>query len=119
MIIRSNELLQDVFDNILTNAVKYDNNAKIEIDILHELVDDNAYWKLEFRDRGVGVPDANKELVFHRMARCSDSVHGMGLGLTIVNEIVRRSDGRIWVEDRVKGDSSKGSNFVVMLPKGK
>ena len=44
-------------------------------------------------------------------------IKGFGLGLSIVSTIVEKMQGRIWVEDRVRGDFSQGSVFKVMLPK--
>ena len=40
----------------------------------------------------------------------------MGLGLALVKKIIDNYNGKIWVEDRVKGDHSKGSNFVLLIP---
>jgi signal transduction histidine kinase len=104
----SNDLVQDLFDNIIINAVKYDRNEEFRLEIAHSMVDENKFWQLEFRDNGPGVPDPMKEQIFKRLARGEKSVHGSGLGLTIANEIVTRSGGKIWVEDRVKGDYSQG-----------
>ena len=40
----------------------------------------------------------------------------MGLGLSLVAEILDLYEGRIWVEDRIKGDYTKGSNFTFLIP---
>lgn len=40
----------------------------------------------------------------------------MGLGLALVKKIIDNYNGKIWVEDRVKGDHSKGNNFVLLIP---
>ncbi len=44
------------------------------------------------------------------------SVHGMGLGLSLVIKIIESYNGKIWVKDRVKGDYMKGSNFILLIP---
>jgi signal transduction histidine kinase len=44
------------------------------------------------------------------------TARGMGLGLYLVKTLVDSFGGRIWVEDRVFGDFSKGARFVVVLP---
>jgi signal transduction histidine kinase len=40
----------------------------------------------------------------------------MGLGLSLVKKTIDRYNGKIWVEDKVKGDCSKGSNFIILIP---
>jgi len=117
MMIKGNELLLDVFTNLLTNAVKYNNNHKILLDISNNISDDEKYWKFEFKDNGPGIPDEMKEIIFKRFERGENNVQGRGLGLTIAREVINQIGGEIWVEDRVKGNSSRGSNFVVLLPR--
>ena len=41
----------------------------------------------------------------------------MGIGLSLVKKIVEIFNGMIWVEDKVKGDYSRGSKFILLLPK--
>ncbi|MFX1236469.1 MAG: ATP-binding protein [Promethearchaeota archaeon] len=116
--IKANELLYDVFDNILINSINYNNNPKIEIliRISESLTDDNKFIKVEFLDNGVGVPDDKKELIFQEKSRSEKGGKGLGFGLTLVRKIVENYNGKVWVEDRVKGKPSKGANFVVLLP---
>ncbi|UCH88182.1 MAG: PAS domain S-box protein [Thermoplasmata archaeon] len=116
--VNGNELLQDVFDNILGNAVKFNLEEQVILDISHSLFEEEQYWKLEFKDNGPGIPDELKGNIFKRLKHGHSSETGFGLGLTIVNEIIMRSGGKVWVEDCVMGDSTKGSNFVIVLPKG-
>lgn len=113
-----NDLMQDVVDNILMNAIKFNNKPDVKINIYHSIIEQNKYLKLEFKDNGPGIADDMKSSVFKRLERGNDNVHGTGLGLSIVNEIVNRSGGRAMVEDRIKGDSSQGSNFIIILPRG-
>ena len=40
----------------------------------------------------------------------------MGFGLTLVKKIIESYKGEIWIEDRVKGDYSHGSNFIFLIP---
>jgi signal transduction histidine kinase len=116
--VKGNELLRDVFDNILENAIKYNKEEKIMLDITHSGSKNNKFWKFEIQDNGPGVPDEMKERIFERLQRGEKSVHGSGLGLTIVKEIITRYGGEIMVQDKVKGDYTHGSNFVIILPKG-
>jgi len=119
--VQANDLLQDVFENILINAVKYTNDPLINIDIyISEERDlEKKYCKFQFMDNGIGIPDSRKEIIFQEGNRKDKSVKGMGIGLSLVKKIIERYDGKIWVEDRIQGDYSKGSNFIVLIPLAK
>jgi PAS domain S-box-containing protein len=110
------DLLHDAFLNIMGNAIKFNQNDEILMDVSIAPTDDGS-WKIEFKDYGPGITDEYKERIFKRLERGLTKVYGSGLGLTIVNEIISRCNGKIWVEDRITDDSGKGSNFVVLLPK--
>ena len=114
--IRGNALLVNVFSNLLHNAVKSDGHDIVEIDVDISSQDDD--WRLEFKDRGCGIIEDYKKIVFSRLERAGESTQGSGLGLTIVKHIVESYGGNVWAEDRVRGDLKQGSNIVVLLPKG-
>lgn len=112
---QANDFLKDVFDNILINAVKHNNNPMVEIKIKISREQKNGinYLKMEFKDNGIGIDDTDKEEIFLRGK--DKSAYGIGLGLSLVKKIINSYNGEIWVEDRVKGDRSKGSNFVLLI----
>ena len=114
----ANELLQDVFDNILINSVKYNENLGVEIyiKISKQIMDGKNYFKLELSDNGIGVPDDRKDVIFQPGNRELKGTKGMGIGLSLVKKILEIFEGKIWVEDKIKGDYTKGSNFIVLLP---
>ncbi len=114
--ITGNALLFNVFSNLLNNAVKFDGHDIVEIDVDTSSQDDD--WRLEFKDRGRGIREDYKKIIFNRLERAGESTQGSGLGLTIVKYIVLSYGGKVWVEDRVEGDRTQGSNFAVLLPKG-
>jgi len=116
--VQANELLLDLFENILFNAVKHNENPKIEISVKISKVDKDRkkYLKFEFLDNGIGVPDALKEQLFKDISSIKRKTKGMGLGLLLVSKILSIYNGQIWVEDKIKGDPSKGSNFIILLP---
>ncbi len=115
--IRGNAMLYSVFSNLLTNAVKFDQHEIVKIDVDVSPSDDDLCWKLEFKDRGRGIGDHYKEIIFNRLERAGESAQGTGLGLTIVKYIVESYGGSVWVDDRVSGDRTMGSNFIMLLPK--
>ncbi len=113
-----NELLIDIFDNVLNNAVKYNDNkeeVKIKVNVSKILENDTQYIEFKFIDYGMGVPEGNKKDLFNRSYTEDVSKRGMGIGLSLVKKIVDKYSGKIRVEDRVKGDYTKGSNFIVLL----
>jgi len=114
-----NQLLLDVFENILINAVKYNDNIIVDIFIsISEIMEENIpVIKIEFIDNGVGISTTSKSLIFTKHFKKDSLIKGMGIGLSLVKRIVDSFKGRIWVEDRVKGDFSKGSNFTLILHK--
>ncbi|HEX7392689.1 MAG TPA: HAMP domain-containing sensor histidine kinase [Thermoplasmata archaeon] len=113
-----NELANEIFTNILENAVEYDPHDKvvIEIGIGEFTVEPRRYWCVSIADHGIGIPDSKKNLVFGRFQSTTDRPPASGLGLSIVRAIVEAYHGIVWVEDRVSGDPSKGSVFRVSLP---
>jgi signal transduction histidine kinase len=118
IVIQANDLLLDLFENLLLNAVKHNENSIIEIiiRISEEKREGLNYIKVEFIDNGIGIEDSSKTTIFTRGSKENNYVGGMGIGLSLVNLIVERFEGKIWVEDRFKGDPTKGSNFIVMFP---
>jgi signal transduction histidine kinase len=111
--------LKDLFYNLLSNACKYGRGAPVEIDISEQVKDEKEWWKIQIKDGGKGIPDERKVGLFKRYDKL-DTAHGSdghGLGLSVVGALCDRYGGNVWVEDRVPGDPSKGSTFVVLLPK--
>ena len=114
----ANDLLLDVFENILINAVRYNDKSNIEIiiDINKEEKEDKKFIKMEFKDNGIGISDYRKKSIFEKGKRKTQKSKGMGLGLSLVKKIIDIYHGDIWVEDRVPGDYKQGSNFVILIP---
>jgi signal transduction histidine kinase len=106
--------LSVVFRNLLENAVKYSDDP-VEV---HVAVSSNVDGRVqvEISDRGIGIPSGELSKIFQRFYRVGRDVQrtavGLGLGLFIVRNLVRRQGGR--VEARSPG-SGEGSRFVVTL----
>lgn len=114
----ANEFLLDVFENILHNAIKYNYNESVEIHVkITKIVNDaKNFIKMEFKDNGIGIIDEKKELIFQKGHGKDTSIQGMGIGLSLVKKIIESYNGKILVENRVKNDYTKGSNFIVEIP---
>ncbi|MHA2181298.1 MAG: PAS domain S-box protein, partial [Promethearchaeota archaeon] len=114
----ANELLQDVFENVLINGIKYNENPDIEIFIKIDMqkIEAKNYIKIEFIDNGIGVSDERKEVIFSKGNRELKGSKGMGLGLSLVSKIIDIFKGEIQVQDKIQGDYTKGSNFIILLP---
>ncbi len=115
--VRANELLHDVFANLVSNAIKHTGD-RADVSMGLDVVNDNGgrYCRVSVEDNGPGIPDDFKGVIFNRVLKGTSKAKGMGLGLYLVKSLVESYHGRVWVEDRVKGDYSKGAQFVVMLP---
>ncbi len=116
--VKANKLLQDVFTNLIGNAIKHSNGGLVDILVLIEDIQDNGkkYHRVSIEDNGPGIPDDMKDRIFNRLQRGETKARGMGLGLYLVKSLVDSYNGKVWVEDRVPGDHTKGSRFVVLLP---
>ena len=118
VMVQANDLLKDIFENILINSINYNNSTKIEIFVkISQIIKKNEgkYIKIEFIDNGIGIPNSKKESIFDRYSNDKGG-KGLGMGLSLVKQIVEIFKGKIWVEDNIKGDYSQGSNFVVLIP---
>lgn len=116
----ANCLLPDVFENILINAVRHNQNSQVEIFIRISQEKNNlneiSSIKMEFIDNGLGITDSRKKTIFQRGSKEDKNQIGMGLGLSLVSKIIKNIGGKIWVENRVEGDYTKGSNFAILIP---
>ncbi len=108
--------LRQVFNNLVSNAVKYSPEGG-EVRLGARLEDDNNI--ITVRDEGIGIPPRAREIIFDRFYRVDNSdrrtIGGTGLGLALVREIVTAHGGRVWVES----EEGKGSTFIVSLPTAK
>jgi signal transduction histidine kinase len=106
--------LQLVFRNLIENAVKY-SHEPIDVRVRVGAVDDGRV-AVEIADQGIGIPSGELRKIFGRFYRVGRDVQrtaaGLGLGLFIVRNLVRRQGGRVLA--RIDG-WGHGSRFVVTL----
>ncbi len=108
--VRANPMIADVFENLVSNALKYGGQDTIRIDVQ----DEGERWRVSVADTGEGIADEDKQRVFDRFERLrKQGVKGTGLGLAIAKRIVDLHGGKIWVEDNPGG----GAVFCVSLQK--
>jgi PAS domain S-box-containing protein len=105
-------LIRMVFQNLISNAVKYTSTGKISITIKHE--SKNAI--VSIKDTGFGIPKKAQKKVFSKLFRAenviSKEIEGTGLGLYIIKAVVEMFYGKIWFDS----EEGKGTTFFVSLP---
>ncbi|MFX1391380.1 MAG: ATP-binding protein [Promethearchaeota archaeon] len=114
----ANEFLLDIFENILHNAIKYNQNQTIEIQIIIDKIvnDSKNFIQMQFKDNGIGIPNDTKELIFQKGNKQDKHIRGLGIGLSLVKKILEIYEGKIRVENRIEKDYSQGSNFIIEIP---
>ncbi len=104
--------LTQVFQNLVSNAVKYRGVKAPEIAIRAKR--DGAWWLFAVEDNGIGIEAEYRSQIFGLFKRLHDreAYPGTGIGLAICQKIVERFGGRIWVES----EPGRGSTFFFTLP---
>ena len=109
-----NKLRQSVL-NLVDNAIKYTEKGFVEVRIEQDI--NPTLMRISVRDTGVGLSFQDKEKIFKRFSRGSDSsklnAGGSGLGLFVAKKMVEDHRGHIWAESAGPG---KGSTFIITLP---
>ena len=108
--VSANELLPEVFENLLTNAVQHNDTDSPAITVTVESEDDHV--TVHVSDNGPGVPDRLKDRVFEKGEKYFDSP-GTGFGLYLAREIVEGYGGSISVDD----NDPTGAVFSITLPR--
>lgn len=106
--------IEQVMSNLLTNAIKYSQNAD---KIIVTTSEDNYNAYVDVQDFGIGIEPESVPKIFNRFYRAHGEDGGMlsslGLGLFISADIIKRHNGKIWVDS----EPGKGSIFHFSLPK--
>ncbi|PWH82015.1 two-component sensor histidine kinase [Algibacter marinivivus] len=103
--------LQQLFQNLIDNAIKYNDKANGLIEI--GVDDDNAFWRFFVKDNGKGIDDAYFDKIFKTFQKLENNPESSGIGLSIVKKIITLYGGEIWVESEL----NKGTTFYFTLKK--
>lgn len=113
------ERVREVFDNLISNAVKYSPQGKrILIQCRKQMTHENKpHVQVAIKDEGQGLTEGDKEKLFGKFQRLSARPTGgessTGLGLSIVKQLVELHGGKVWA---VSEGKEKGATFFVELP---
>jgi two-component system sensor histidine kinase TctE len=100
-----------MLSNLVDNAIQY---TPVGGEVTVSVAPEHGYAKLVVEDNGIGIPQGEREQVFERFHRVSDSNGiGCGLGLAIVREIVHAHDAEITLNPGIEG---RGTRVEVTLP---
>jgi PAS domain S-box-containing protein len=105
--------LEQVFQNLLSNAMKFRGAQPPEVRIA--CAEHPSHWEVTVQDNGIGFEERNTERIFQMFQRLHErsSYAGDGIGLAIAKRIVGRHGGRIWAT----GSPGRGATFHFTLPK--
>lgn len=104
--------LGQVLRNLINNSIKYNDKEFCEIEIVYSEHDN--YHEISVIDNGPGLNDNEKEIIFNLFENLRNaSYESTGVGLAIVEKIVSKAGGKIWVEDVLPS----GANFIFTIPK--
>jgi PAS domain S-box-containing protein len=105
--------LTQVFENLISNAIKYMGKPTGEINVGCE--DAASHWKFHVRDNGPGIEEKYYEKIFQifQTLAARDERESTGIGLAIVKKTIELSGGRVWVESKL----GEGSVFYFTIPK--
>jgi signal transduction histidine kinase len=104
--------LCQVWQNLIENAIKYrQRDIPLEIDLGVRSAQITTIFFV--KDNGIGIPSKHHDRIFGVFEKLNPQSNGVGLGLAMIQKIVRNHNGRVWVES--EGDGM-GSCFCFTLP---
>jgi signal transduction histidine kinase len=119
----ADELLDELFLNLISNAVKYTDSNYVPIEITIDKEEDGSSnyvkrLKITISDFGHGIPEHIKDEIFDRYDPIipSSASESSGLSLFVVKKLVDKYKGEIYLRNRVPDDFSKGTVFAILLP---
>jgi signal transduction histidine kinase len=110
IVVGDGSLLKVAISNLIDNACKYSSDHKVEIKLGHI----EKYIEVVFADRGIGIPEKDLQKIFEPFYRGTNtnSVSGSGIGLPLVNQIIKNHNGTLKITSKV----GYGTNVSILLP---
>lgn len=103
--------LKQLFQNLIQNALKYNDKEHIEIEI--SSTENEQEYLFQIKDNGIGIPQAYQHKIFDIFSKLQNDDNSSGIGLSIVKRIIEFYKGRIWLESQEK----VGTTFFFTIPK--
>lgn len=104
--------LNQVLRNLINNAIKYCDKEQCHIQITHQ--EDSEFHTISVIDNGPGIRNEEKDVIFNLFENLRNVAYeSTGVGLAIVEKIVSKSNGKVWVEDV----EPTGAKFSFTIPK--
>jgi signal transduction histidine kinase len=105
--------IEQVFQNLINNAVKYMDKPDGEVHV--DCKEDHDQWQFSVSDNGPGIDEKYHGKIFQifQTLASRDEVESTGVGLSVVKKIIETNGGKIWVESKV----GSGSKFIFLLPR--
>lgn len=105
--------MEQLFANLISNAVKYNDKPKKSVQIGGK--EEDGFYKLHVRDNGIGIEEQYRKKIFDlfEILHPNGDYESTGAGLSICKRIVEEYGGKIWVES----EPGKGSTFYLTIPK--
>lgn len=109
-VLADKELFERAILNILSNSIKY-NKKNGKINVFVKRIEDNI--TLEIHDTGIGIPKEKQKCIFNRYERVKSNKEGSGLGLNILQEIIKKFNGEI----KLESEEGIGTKVTIIIPR--
>jgi two-component system sensor kinase FixL len=113
IIIHNEVRIRQIFQNLISNAIKYGDQEKCVVEVTSKDVGD--FWEFCVEDNGPGIKSVYHTRIFKifQTLQARDKFESTGVGLSIIKKIVEQGNGEIWIES----EEGKGARFLFTLPK--
>lgn len=91
--------LQQLFQNLIENAIKYNDKVEGFVDITCQKQD--QYWLFAIKDNGKGIEPQYHERIFKTFQKLNNNIDSTGIGLSIVKKIIDLHQGKIWLQSEL------------------